>query len=175
MEYKEKPKIWYALFVLTGKENEVRDRLQYRFKNIEIRVVVPRRSLRERKNGEWAFKTKPLFPGYVLINGYIGVKEYYMLKDVPGLLRVLRSGYDMQEIDEQEMSVIGKMICNSDIVGISSIYTKDDRIVVTSGPLLGLEGFIETVDKRKGRAKVRINFLGEPRTVDFGIAAIQTV
>lgn len=166
---------WYALFVLTGQEEKVREKLKYRFKNKEMNFIIPRRKLRERKAGKWEEKVKSLFPGYILINGYIGVKEYYLMEGIPGLLRVLKDNDDPFEIPEEEITVIKKLICNGEVIEQSSAFAESGKIKIVDGPLLGLEGLITSIDKRKGRAKVRLNFAGEPRLIDLGIDIIQPV
>lgn len=40
---------WYALFVMTGKEDILKERLQYRLRDKNLRVIVPKRRLREKK------------------------------------------------------------------------------------------------------------------------------
>jgi transcriptional antiterminator NusG len=50
---------------------------------------------------------------------------------------------------------------------------KDGRIVITEGPLVSLEGRIMDINKRKGRAKVLLSFMGEPRMIELGVSVIQ--
>lgn len=169
------PSKWHALFVLTGKEDEVKERLISRLDSENIRVVVPKRKLKERKGGEWKYKVRTLFPGYILLNGHVGVKEYYSLKNIPGLLRILKDGYQPLEIEQYEINLIDRLVDADQIIGISDIYTNGSKIVVTNGPLSGLEGLIESIDKRKERARVRIAFLGEPRYVYLGISMVRII
>jgi transcriptional antiterminator NusG len=164
---------WHALFVVTGDEDKVKERLQFRFKSSNIRILVPKRKLKERKNSNWEYKIRTLFPGYVLINGCIGIEEYYSLKNVPGIIKILKNNQGLLEINEHEISLINRMICNNDIIGCSNIYIDGSTILVIDGPLLGMEGYIVSIDKRKGRAKVRLNLMGEARIVELSIAIIQ--
>jgi transcription termination/antitermination protein NusG len=164
---------WHALFVVTGDEDKVKERLQFRFKNSDLRILVPKRKLKERKNSNWEFKIRTLFPGYVLLNGYIGVEEYYSLKNVPGIIKTLRNNDGLLEISEYEISLINRMICNNDVIGCSNIYVEGSTVIVIDGPLLGMEGYIVSIDKRKGRAKVRLNLMGEARIVELSISIVQ--
>lgn len=166
---------WYALFVLTGEEDHVKERLEYRFRNSKLKFIVPKRTLKERKEGKWQEKVRVLFPGYILLNGCIGVEEYYLLAGIPGLLGVLKDCYEPLEIRDQDMSVLKRLICDSDIVGHSSVLIESGKVVVVDGPLLGLEGLIQSIDRRKGRAKVMLNFACEPRFVDLSISIIQPI
>lgn len=173
--YLQDQRKWYALFVVTGDEDNVKERLEYKLKQSELKVVVPKRRLRERKDGIWHTRIRTLFPGYILLNGEIGCKEYELLRNVPGVIRLLGDKGKPVEISWYEIDIIKRLICNNEIIGCSSIQFEDRKIVVIDGPLLGLDGYIESVDKRKGRAKVRLNLMGEPRVVELGIAMVETV
>jgi len=163
---------WYALFTVTGQEDKVKDRLKYRFED-KFRILVPKRKLKERKGGVWSYHIRTLFPGYVLVNGSMNVEEYYGFKNVPGLLRLLRSGYEPSRIDDYEMEVINRLICNNETIGFSDILMENGRVVVVDGPLVSLEGRIISINRRKGRAAVSLNFMGEPRTVELGVSVLQ--
>jgi transcription termination/antitermination protein NusG len=166
---------WYALFVLTREEDNVKERLEYRFRDSKLKFIVPKRKLMERKKGKWEEKVRTLLPGYVLANGYMGVEEYYLLGGIPGLIGVLKDTYEPLEIPEQDIAVLRKLICNGEVIDHSSVLVESGKVIVVDGPLLGLEGLIQSIDKRKGRAKVRLNFACEPRLVDLSISIIQMV
>jgi len=46
-------------------------------------------------------------------------------------------------------------------------FDENDRVVVIEGPLKGFEGSIIKVDKRKQRAKIRVDFGGTAHTMDL--------
>jgi transcriptional antiterminator NusG len=164
--------IWHAIFVMTGNEQTVKDKIAYTFRNTNILPIVPKRRIHERKNGVWNEKIRPLFPGYILIKGLISTHDYYVLKTIPGILRVLRDEKEIYRIHPDEMRIISRLMINGELIGISNVFRKGDSIVITDGPLLGMEGLIQSIDYRKGRAKVCLSFLGDKRTVDLGIKVI---
>jgi len=166
------PHNWYALFVKTGEEDRVKERLNYRFKE-ELTILVPKRRLRERRAGNWYFRTRTLFPGYVLVNGHIDMYSLERFKNVPGLFRLLRSGSEPLRIEPCEMEVLSRLICNGENIGFSQVLMENGRVRVVDGPLVSLEGHIISIDRRKGRAKVSLNFLGEPRTVELGVSVLR--
>jgi len=163
---------WHALFCKTGQEDKVKERLEYRLKD-KFDIIVPKRRLRERRAGEWRFVTRVLFPGYVLVHGDINELEYYSFKGVPGILKLLRTGMDVASIEPHEMQVLGNLICNGEIIGFSKVMVEGKKVNIIDGPLLNMEGYIESINHRKGRAKVRLNFLGEPRTVELGVEVLR--
>jgi transcriptional antiterminator NusG len=164
---------WHALFVTTGDEDKVKERLQYRFKDGDLRIIVPKRKLKERKDGKCETRIRTLFPGYVLLNGCISLDEYRLFKGVPGLIKPLGDRSGLLPIQEHEINVISRLICNDEIIGPSSVFMEGGCVVVIDGPLLGMGGLIESIDRRKGRAKVRLNFIGEPRLVELSVSMVQ--
>jgi transcription termination/antitermination protein NusG len=163
---------WYALFVETGQEDKVKERISYRMKD-KLKILVPKRKFRERKNGIWSDKIRVLFPGYVLLNGFIEREDYDQFYNVPGLYKLLKSGQDPLKIELNEMEIINKLTINNETIEISKILFENGKVKVVDGPLMTLEGQIISIDRRKGRAKVKLDFLGEDRTVELGINILE--
>jgi len=172
MEYITKDK-WYVLFVATGNEDKVKERIHFRLED-EIKALVPKRRMRERKDGKWEDKIRTLFPGYVLLKGEMSNKKYNLIKDIPGVFRLLMDGGGPQEISEHEIEIISRLTANNEIIERSSVYIQGGEVMVIDGPLLGLEGYIQSIDKRKGRVKVIFNLMGEPRAVELSVEMVQS-
>ena len=165
---------WYGLFVLTGNEDKVKERVKYRLPG-DYKVVVPKRKLKLRKGGIWKVESKVLFPGYVLMNGEINSEIYYLLKSIPDVFKLLRTGSSFAAIDDREMEVLSRLICNGEEIGFSKVLMENGRVRVLDGPLVSFEGIIQSIDRRKERAKVLLNFLGEGRAIDLGISLLEPV
>jgi transcriptional antiterminator NusG len=73
------------------------------------------------------------------------------------------------------MAVLSKLICNNEEIGFSDVLVENGVVRVIDGPLYSLEGIIKSIDHRKQRAKIRLNFLGEERTVDLGISILKPI
>lgn len=168
-------KNWYAIFVVGGQEEKVKKNLEKTFEN-EMEFFVPKRELKERKEGKYHKVKRKLFPGYVLVRGNISVEHYYKMKQINGIIRLLKDEKEPTKIPEKELKILNLLMNNSkEEIGISSILKENDKIEVIDGPLFGLEGMILKVNARKGRAKVKINFLGEEKTVELGIEVVNKI
>ncbi len=174
VEKEDESSIWHAVFVKTGDEDIVKQKIAYAFKDSNISPVIPKRKIDERKNGVWLEKIKPLFPGYILIQGNIITEDYYTLKTVPGILKILKDNNELYRINPDEIKVISRLMTNGELIGTSTAFQQGDSIVITEGPLHGMEGLIQSIDQRKGRVRVNISFLGDNRTVDLSIKLITT-
>jgi transcriptional antiterminator NusG len=56
----------------------------------------------------------------------------------------------------------------------AAYFDENRRIRVISGPLKNLEGMIVRVDRRKGRARVRLEMYEDSFEVDFGFEALDS-
>ena len=78
---------WYALFVKTGEEEDMRKYLETLLPDINMKILIPKRKLQERRKGKVYEVIRTLLPGYVLVKTEMDVDFYYRLKKLPGLLR----------------------------------------------------------------------------------------
>lgn len=167
-------KHWYAAFVPTGEEDHVKRRLTDNFKD-DFRFIVPKRVLKERRFGKWQEVSKTLFPGYVLINGPMTENHYNKIKKTMGLIKVLENEGQPLAIFPSEIQTIIRLTKVDELIGPSKVLVEGKTVQVIEGPLFGEEGMIVTVNKRKKRAKVRLNLFGEPRLIDLAIDVIEQV
>ncbi len=172
MDYDTKEN-WYAVFVTTGDEDNVKERINYKFKE-HLRAIVPKRKLRERKKGIWEDKLRTLLPGYVLLNGIIVNNEFEIIKGIPGVIRLLMSDDKPAHIEKYEIELIERLTCDGDIIERSKVYIVGNKVLVKEGPLLGMDGYIKSVDKRKGRVKVMMQLMGQPREVELSVELVES-
>ena len=170
MENIDFSKPWYAMFVKSGSEERIKRDLHGRFGS-DLSFHVPKKLMKERKGGKWHKKIRPLFPGYILINGEITDDSYYRLREVLDIYFVLKDGYKPSLINEQEIKPILHLMSlgNEGVIGVSDIIMKDDEVFVKSGPLMTFEGQITSVNHRKGRAKVRFFISDQERIVELAV------
>jgi transcriptional antiterminator NusG len=161
---------WYVLHVYTGKENDVVNVLSRQL--LQCKSMVPRRLLRERKNGIWQNKIRNLFPGYVFIYTDINVAMYYKLTALPYVIKILGNDRGPQPVPADEINPILRWHGSGDPLGISGMYVEGGYIPVIDGPLQGMEGQIIKVDARRQRAKVNISLMGQPRVVELAVKMI---
>lgn len=165
---------WYAIFVKTGCEEKVKIRLDYRFRD-EPEIFIPKRLVKERKNGIWSEKLKVLFPSYVFVRGEVTPSILMRLWDVPDVLKLLKQDFLPVAIPEAEIDVFRHLMDGSDTIGMSEAVMVGDRVEFIKGPLSdsSIRGEILSIDKRKGRAIVRVHFLGEERQISLGFDFLQ--
>lgn len=171
---------WYALFVETGKEKVVQDYLRMSFEESVLFSIVPQRKVPEKRQGTVHHVIKKMFPGYVLFKTDMNNDTFHKIQKIPnshylvnhGTYYSKSKGACFSKIHEDEMALILRLIGEEEIIDYSKVVVENSSVFVTSGPLKGMEGRIQKVDKRKRRAKIRLDFMGVEKCVDVGIEVI---
>jgi transcriptional antiterminator NusG len=157
---------FYALQVRTrGEEKFMR---LFRAQNPEITLLLhfPQRMLDLRKGGRITPSRLAVFPGYVFLEFPEDDDIHrcqWAFRRTEGFYRFLRSNQDIVPLQNRDLELDLHSIREvGPLAGKSKVYfDENSRIVVISGPLSGLEGRIIKADKRKGRAKIKLDLYGD--------------
>ena len=168
---------FYALQVKTrGEEKFLR---MFREQNPEVGLTLyfPQRSLDIRRGGRIKPSQLAIFPGYVFLEIPEGDSIFnyqWIFRRTKGFYRFLRSNQDIAPLQNSDLELVLHFIKQvGAVAGKSKVYFDDNaRIVVISGPLSGLEGRIVKADKRKGRAKVKLDLYDDSFTLDFAFEVL---
>jgi transcriptional antiterminator NusG len=166
---------YYALQVRTrGEEKYIR---LFKATNPEasVRLVFPLRRLSIRRLGKTSDELAPVFPGYLFaeVSDPLNPRQQWSLRRTDGFFRFLRSNQDVRPLSGDDLRTVMHFIGCGPVAEKSKVFFNDeDRIVVAEGPLKGLEGSIVKVDKRKGRAKVKLDLYDDSFTIDLAFEVI---
>ena len=141
-----------------------------------IHIHFPQRQLSIRKNGQIKKTLLGVFPGYLFIEAAndeeikLSMREF---KRTDGFYRFLKSNTDITPLSTRDLELVLHFINSANPAGYSKVYFDDNsRIVVVDGPLSGLEGRILKVDKRKGRAKIKLDLYDDSFSIDLAFEVI---
>lgn len=140
------------------------------------RLVWPRRKLTIRRKGIQQTSLAPIFPGYVFYEAEeIRPDVYWTLRRLSGFVRFLKNEGNLEALGGKDRELLLHFLNYGEVVDKSLVYFDENRrIRVKSGPMKGLEGRIVKVDKRKGRAKVRLSLYSDRFLVDFGFELLES-
>jgi transcription termination/antitermination protein NusG len=167
---------FYAIQVRTGGEARF---LQHARRPAEAgagaALVWPRRNLRIRRAGTWSDSLAPVFPGYLFVRAArVDEALFAALRPAPGFLRFLPSNDRIQPLGPGDQQLLSHFLSFGEILDRSLVrFDEDRRIRVVSGPLKGLEGRIVRVDRRKQRARVRLEMYEDSFEIDFGFERLE--
>ncbi|MDR2471133.1 MAG: antiterminator LoaP [Treponema sp.] len=140
-----------------------------------VAIYFPTRKLSVRRRGAMVQTTPAVFPGYIFLetDGHETLRRWHWrFRRTDGFFRFLKSNRDIRPLEGRDLETALHFIKKTGPLaqaGISRVYFDEEaRIVVVDGPLAGLEGNIVKVDKRKGRAKIKLDLYGDSFTIDLG-------
>lgn len=139
------------------------------------RILWPRRLLKIRRRGKEKKTEAAVFPGYVFLEAEsLDPETYQTLRRLPYFLRFLPENEDIQPLSDEDKRVIAHLVSHGEVVQPSRVqFDRNSRILVLEGPLKGLEGRITKVDRRKGRAKVKLDLYNSSFEVDFPFESME--
>jgi transcriptional antiterminator NusG len=144
----------------------------------KIPMFFPQRKIDIRRRGKFIQTQSAVFPGYVFVeveDQETILKDQWFFRRTDGFIRFLRSNQNITPLAGKDLEIVLHFIKRAGpIAGKSKVYFNDNsRIVVVEGPLMGLEGKIIKVDKRKGRAKIKLDLYDDSFAIDLGFEIIE--
>jgi transcriptional antiterminator NusG len=169
---------YYAVQVKTRGEEKYIKLFRAQHPDCGVKIYFPKRKLTVRRRGAMVQTTPAVFPGYIFveIDDTDSVYRYHWLfRKTDGFFRFLRSNQNIRPLADKDLETALHFIKKTGpLAGISKVYfDENSRIVVVEGPLAGLEGSIIKVDKRKGRAKIKLDLYDDSFAIDLGFELIE--
>lgn len=162
----------YYVIRVAPRQEEAFLRLSTRLIHDEgVSMVYPRRKMEHLKRGKRILAEVALFPGYVFLRSDSGLPPelYGRIKALPGFTHFLRQGDEISEVRGKDLELLSHFLKFGEVTPTSQVvFDENQRIKVISGPMEGMEGQIVHVDKRKRRAKIRLDFDHGTFTVTLG-------
>ncbi|MDR0386490.1 MAG: antiterminator LoaP [Treponema sp.] len=169
---------YYAIQVKTRGEEKYISLYRALHPKRSLEIYFPKRRIDLRRKGVVMPETPPIFPGYVFVeidNEDDILNYHWEFRRTDGFFRFLRSNQNICPLQDKDLEIVLHFIKRAGpIAGKSRVYfDKNSRIVVADGPLLGLEGKIIKVDKRKGRAKIKLDLYDDSFSIDLAFEVIE--
>jgi transcriptional antiterminator NusG len=169
---------YYALQVKTKGEEKYIKLFRALHPEIGVPIHFLQRKIDIRRQGMPIHSQAPVFPGYLFLE--LGekdniIKYHWAFRKTEGFYRFLRSNQDICPLGDRDLELVLHFIKKAGpIAGKSMVYfDANSRIVVCNGPLKGLEGKIIKVDKRKGRAKIKLDLYDDSFAIDLAFDVIE--
>ena len=168
---------YYIIQVATGREQAFIDGLQKKAPEVAQahNFIYLTRELYIRRQGKTLREEQPVFPSYIIMQttGTVDAQTVQALKTLPDFYHFLKSNTEITPLAGNDLCIIQHFLGLGPRIGPSLVrFDENDRIVVVEGPLKGIEGSIIKVDRRKQRAKIRVDFAGTTHTMDLSFEDI---
>ena len=159
---------YYCVMVLTGEEKSFRNAATEALKesfpdteffSFERKLYTPRRGWFE----------APLFPGYTFFYTPAFSSELLAeLRKIKGFCHILRDNQNPEKITGLSLDELKLFIRNGEHWGISKVqFLPGQKIKAVSGPLMGLEGNIVAVNKKKKQITVQSTITTDGKRFDL--------
>ncbi|MGN0153777.1 MAG: antiterminator LoaP [Lachnospiraceae bacterium] len=168
--------MWYVIQVTTGEENRTCQRCKNLFSTtLFCDVFVPMYVRQKKYQGVWKEECKVLFPGYLFVDTDEPeiVEEELMKLTCMAKPVCIGSSFVPLEVDEQEM--LEQLLDVDSVVQTSTGYIVDGTLLVTQGPLQGMEQYVKRIDRHKRIAEMEIPVLHEMRKTLVGLEVVAKV
>ncbi|MDR0760296.1 MAG: antiterminator LoaP [Treponema sp.] len=169
---------YYAIQVRTRGEEKYITLYRALHPERPFEIYFPKRRINLRRKGVMTQGTPPIFPGYIFVeinNEEDILKYHWEFRRTDGFFRFLRSNQNICPLQDKDLEIVLHFIKRvGPVAGKSKVYFDENaRIVVADGPLMGLEGKIIKVDKRKERAKIKLDLYDDSFCIDLAFEIIE--
>jgi len=171
----EKPKAkWYAVHTYSGYENKVKANIEKTVANrhLEDRILevrVPMLNVVEIKNGVSRQVQKKMFPGYVLINMFMGDDVWYVVRNTRGVTGFVGPGSKPVPLPDEQLASL------ESLQDITVDFEEGDAVVVTNGPWKDTTGVITSVNLPKQKVTLNVELFGRDTPVELGFNEIKKI
>lgn len=166
--------MWYVVQVFTGTEKTICRQAEKAIPaDILQRIFIPHYEEKRRIRGEWKLLQKILFPGYVFVVTDQIEELWLQLKKLIGYTRLIGAGEDVIPLTEEEVAFLLNFGKEEQVVKLSQGIIENDRVRITEGPLMGMEGSIRRIDRHKRKAWVEVQMFGRKQVVQVGVEIVR--
>ena len=168
--------MWYVVQVRSGTEHNIRIQCNKKISDtIMERCFIPYYEEKKKQNGTWNTLQKVLFPGYIFMITEDVEKLFFHLKTIEGMTKLIGTGQDIIPLKEEEITFLKRFGGEEQIVSMSEGIIEGTQVIITSGPLMGMEGLIQKIDRHKRKAWLDLELFGRMQQVEVGLEITRKV
>ncbi len=185
LQQKAMRKRWYAVHVMTGQEEKVKQLLERRAQAMGLeekigRIVIPKETDPSARRGT---PERRIFPGYILVEMVLDEETWHLVRRTPGVtgfvgvqeVRADRSGLPLvQPLRDHEVESILRMV-GEETTRPRPIWHKGEMVRIKMGPFVDTIGRIEEVNSQRQTLVVMLNLLGRETPVEVDFSQVERV
>lgn len=165
---------WYVIQTALAKEAAVRRECEKQIsETILERCILPVYEEKIKYDGKWHTRTKKLFPGYLFLVSDDVNELCKELGKIEGTTKLLGTGGEIVPLSEKEVRLLRHLIGEQETMEMSEGIIENDRVVILSGPLMGMESTIQKIDRHKRKAWISMEMFGGIQSVEVGLEIIR--
>lgn len=159
---------WYALFTRHQHEKSVAFALSNKNHEVYLPLYRSLRRWQDRAKHIWL----PLFPCYVFIRE--GMDRQFQIVTTPGIIHIVGWGGRPAIVPRHQLDGARQIVESCLTVESHPYLQRGDRVMVKTGPLMGLEGIL-TRTKGVARLVVSMEMLGRSAAVEIDVSNVERI
>lgn len=165
--------MWYVMQVRSGAEHKTLSKLTA-LADPEIleKGFIPLYEQKKRYQGKWNIEEQILFPGYIFLVTSKIENLVQELSRVLGSSHILKTGDEIVPLTIEEVELLQRMGSKDQKVEMSIGVIEKDKVRITSGPLVGMEGSIKKINRHKRVAWLSLEMFGGITDCQVGLEII---
>lgn len=171
---------WYALSVHSGNEEATKKRITERLKKAEknvpgLEIICPDQEVVVKtKRGEEKRKRKMTMPGYMLIRcRRLDEVSINLISQVKGVIEFMGGNNNPTQLPEDQVNQILNEVGLKTATATKSFFEAGDEVVISTGPLQGFTGQVESIDAERRIASIDVEIFGQTTKTQIDLDQIK--
>ena len=137
-----------------------------------LQVLLPEEETVEIKNNKRQERMTKIYPGYIFVKTLPSEEVWFLLRQIPGVSKVIGSKTLPTPIAASEMDKILRQMGDK-TKKIEVDFEVDEVIRVVSGPFRGYSGVISEINSDRGKLKALISIFGRETPVELDFDQVE--
>lgn len=178
-------KKWYALRVLSNKENEIKENMEMIIENASPEerecfgeILVPTEKVAELREGKKKIREKRLYPGYIIIEMEVTDESWLLITGAEGVSGFVAADAQAPDsLDPREVVRIKQIMEESESnQGVIKVgFNVGDTVRVKEGAFADYEAIVNEIYPNKGKINVSMNIFGRSTVVELEIWQVEKI
>lgn len=175
---------WYIVHAYSGQEDRVAKAITQRVETLDLKdrifeVIVPKEQVVEIREGQRVKRTRPMFPGYILVRMKMDEQTWAAVRNTPGVTGFISADTMTEKpqpvpLAPQEAAAIFKRIeAGHPLVKVG--YTKGQQVKIVGGLFKDFIGTVDEIYPDKGRVRVLVSFFGRETPVELDLLEVERI
>ncbi|MBN2534893.1 MAG: hypothetical protein JXB88_18575 [Spirochaetales bacterium] len=183
--YERKYLRWFVIYIMPGTEYKMKKIIENTIQKPVTTIVFSKEIIKKNK-GKKIKIIHPLFPGYIFVHQHCrlvldtlkGILAHSVFKPVCFKQNKCENQFMDNSpcmISPEEMKLL---LDNSDQYGVLHLsygYKKDDKVIITDGPLRNLQAEILYINEKKNFVGVNIQLFNKEMRINLGIDIVTKI
>ena len=173
---------WYSLRVISGKERQIKERIE---KELERngwtkqvpRVIVPQEKVFKFRNGKKVIVERNILPGYILVEAeddFLNGETVGIIAGLPNVMHFLGKNNPIPMRKAEADRLLGNVDLSegADMIMIEP-FLEGETIKIVDGPFNGFVGDVQEVNEEKKKLKVIVKIFGRGTEVELNYGQVE--